>query len=103
MSQFQTILGIILIIIAVVMIALAIYNIIIVGKIRTSDVDAQSKISEGERRGAIVSNVIIILGSIVLGVFGFILVLPDKKSTSGLAALRNTRSVSGSVLSPSEI
>ena len=103
MAQFQTILGVVLIISAVIIIALSIYNLIIIGKARTDLEDPNSKLTDGEKKGAYGVNVVLIIIGLVLGVYGFILVLPEEKAAKGLSSLRGTRSVSGSVLSPSDI
>ena len=99
MAKFQTILGTILIVSAVIIVALSIYNLIIIGKARTDLEDINSKLSDGEKKGAYGVNVVMILIGVVLGVYGFILVLPEEKAARGLSSLRGTRSVSGSVLS----
>jgi len=97
-NSFQRILGIVLIITAIVIIALSIYNLVIIGKIRTDQEDINSKITSGEKQGSYGVNIIMILIGIVLGVYGIILVLPEEKTAKGIAALRGTRAVTGSVL-----
>jgi len=101
MSNFQIGLGIVLIIAAVVIIALSIYNILIIAKATTTNNDANASLTDGEQKGGIAINVILILISIVLGIFGFIVLFPGEKHTKTVSTLRTSRSLSGSVVSPS--
>ena len=103
MSNFQVGLGIVLIISAVVIIALSIYNMIIIGKATNTNNDSNATLTDGEQKGALAINVILILISIVLGVFGFIVLFPGEKHTKTVSTLRTTRSLSGSVVSPAQI
>jgi hypothetical protein len=104
MSNFQIGLGIVLIISAVVIIALAIYNMVIIGKATTTLNDPNATLGDGEQKGGIAINVILILVAIVLGVYGFIVLLPgEKKPPKTPSTLRTTRSLSGSVVSPASV
>lgn|SRR5450755_2887507 len=100
MAEFQTILGIILIITAVVIMAIAIYNMVVIGKATINTNDIKSTITDGERNGAIATNVFLILIGVVLGVYGIIILLPTDKITAGVPSLRASRALSGSVLTP---
>lgn len=103
MAEFQTILGIILIIVSVVLIALSIYQLSVIGKSRTNLQDAKSTLSDGEKRAAIVIGVIEIVIAIILGVYGVVLVLPEKNTPKAISSLRGPRSISESMLSPEDI
>lgn len=107
MGEFQAILGVILIISAIIVIALSIYNLVVVGKATTNTSDPQATITDGERKGAIGVNVILIIVGLILGIYGIVLVLPDNKGSAGISesvgesTLRHSRSLTGSVLSAS--
>ncbi len=100
MAEFQSVLGIILIISAIVIIALAIFNLIIIGKATISDTDIKAKLTDGEKKACQGTNVIIIIISLVMVIYGVVLLLPEQRATAGVPALRTSRSLSGSVLSP---
>lgn len=101
MAEFQSVLGIILIISAIVIIALAIYNLVVISKATTSLTDVKATLTDGEKKGAQGTNVIIIIIALVMVVYGIVLLLPEPRPTAGIPALRGSRSLSGSVLSPS--
>ena len=102
MAAFQTILGIVLIISAVIIIALSIYNLVIIGKATTSLNDPNAILTDGERKGAYAINIMMILIGLVIGVYGFVLLLPEEpvNTTRGVSALRGTRSLAGAVVAP---
>ena len=99
MAEFQTVLGIVMIVVAVVLVALMLYNLIIIGKATTTASDSNATLSNGEKKGALASNVVAIVAAIVIGIYGVVILLPTEKATNGVAALRGSRSLSGSVLS----
>lgn len=101
MAEFQSILGVVLIISSIVIIVLAIYNLVIIGKATIDTEDAKSKITDGEKKGALGVNVIMILIGLVLGIYGIVLLLPEQKATAGLSSIRSSRSMSSSVLAQS--
>ncbi len=101
MAEFQTVLGIILIVCAVVIIAIAVYNLFIINKSTTNNNDSNTKLTDAEKKGGMGINVILIIVGLILGVYGVVLILPEKYVPAGGApVLRGTRSLSGSVLSP---
>jgi len=103
MAQFQMILGVVLIITSIIVVILSIYQLVIIGKARTNLEDSKSTLTDGEKKGAIGVGIIIILAGIIMGVYGIVLVLPEEKTARGISALRGTRSISGEVLSPSDV
>lgn len=100
MAEFQTILGIVLIIAAVVIIAIAIYNLVIIGKATVDTNDLKAKLTDGERKGALAMNIILILVALIIGIYGVVVILPSDRATAGVSALRSSRSLSGAVLTP---
>jgi hypothetical protein len=107
MAQFQTTLGVVLIIAAVIIIALAIYNLVVIGKATTTANDNNTILTQSERSGGYGVNIILILVGLVLGIYGFVLLLPeysyapsDRPRSEGTPIVRGTRSVSGNVVLP---
>jgi hypothetical protein len=101
MAEFQTVLGIILIVAAVILVAIAAYTLVVVSKSTTSSNDVNSNMTDMDRNGAIAANVITALIAVVIGVFGIIIVMPQKSGPKGTPAMQTSRSLSGTVLSPS--
>jgi uncharacterized membrane protein YgaE (UPF0421/DUF939 family) len=107
MAQFQITLGVVLIIAAVIILALAIYNMVVIGKATTTNNDANAILTQGERSSGYGVNVILILVGLVLGIYGFVLLVPEYQYRSGpmngsgvSPVVRGTRSVSGNVVLP---
>lgn len=100
MAQFQSILGVVLIVCALIIVILSIWHLVIIGKARTNLEDSNSTITDGEKRGAYGTNVILMIIGIVLGVYGVVLVLPTEKTVEGITKITGRRSAAGSVLSP---
>jgi len=100
MAEFQSILGIILIVSAIVIIALTIYNLIVLSKATISANDVNATLTDAEKKGAQGTNIIVIIISLVIGIYGVVLLLPEDRATRGVPALRGQRSLSGSVLAP---
>jgi uncharacterized membrane protein YjgN (DUF898 family) len=100
MAEFQTILGIILIVAAVVIIAITIYNLVIIGKATVDTEDLKAKLTDGEKKGALALNIMLILVALVIGVYGVVIILPSDRATAGVPSLRTSRSLSGAVLTP---
>src|SRR5579885_3540416 len=100
MAQFQVTLGIVLIVAAVILIALAIYNLVIIGKATTTLNDQNAILTDGERRGGYGVNIIVILIGLVIGVYGFVLLVPEEGFRTETRTIKSTRSVSGAVVTP---
>lgn len=94
MAEFQSILGVILLISAIVIIALSIYNLVIIGKATISAEDVRATLTDGEKKGALGVNIILILIGLVIGIYGVILLLPEEKATANILPVRGPRSVS---------
>lgn len=76
MAEFQTVLGIILVITAVVIIAIAIYNLAILSKVPIDSQDSKSRVTDAEKKGSMATNVILIILALVIGVYGIIVLIP---------------------------
>lgn len=100
MAEFQSVLGIVLVVTAVVIIALAIYNLVVINKATIDTEDIKAKITDGEKKGALAVNVILALIGCVLGVYGIVLLLPERKVAQGVQSMRGSRSLTGAVLTP---
>jgi p-aminobenzoyl-glutamate transporter AbgT len=101
MAEFQTVLGIVLIVTSIVIISIAVWNIWIGSKATTNDQDTLATITDSEKKGLLGANVILIIIALVLGVYGVVVILPSPKMTSEVPTLRASRSLSGTVLTPS--
>jgi len=100
MAEFQTVLGIILLVVAVVIVAIAIYNLVIIGKATIDTEDVKARLTDGEKKGALAMNVVLILIALIVGVYGVVVLLPSDRAASTVPVLRSSRSISGSVLTP---
>jgi len=80
MAQFQTVMGAVLIIIALIMIAMAIYNMAVISHASTTDDDPKTTLSPMEKSGIYATNAIFILIAVILGVYGIVLLVPPKKT-----------------------
>lgn len=76
MAEFQTVLGIILVIAAVVIIAIAIYNLAVLSKATIDTQDAKARITDAEKKGAMATNTILIILALVVGIYGIIILIP---------------------------
>lgn len=101
MAEFQTVLGIILIVCGILVIAMAIYNLIIISKATINTSDPNATLNSTEKNAALAINVIYIVIGLVLAIYGVVLVLPEPRVAKGASAMRGSRSLSGSVLAPS--
>jgi len=99
MAEFQTVLGIILIICGIVIVAIAIFNLVIIAKATINPNDVNATLSSTEKNGGMGINFVSIVIGLVLAVYGVVLILPEQSIAKGASALRGSRSLSGSVLS----
>lgn len=76
MTQFQTVLAAVLIITAIAIIAFSIYNMVIIGKAATTDEVTDTNLTVNEKSAVYAVNTITIILSVVIGVYGVILLIP---------------------------
>lgn len=79
MSQFQAVLGVILIISAIIIVTIAIFNLLILKDIETNNADPKSTITRSEKNAVLVTEIILILIGIILGIYGIMVVMPRRK------------------------
>lgn len=91
MAEFQSVLGIILVISAIVIIAIAIYNLAILSKATIDTQDAKARITDSEKKGAMATNAILIVLALVIGIYGIIVLLPPSAPPQQVAVVASQR------------